>query len=73
MVEYCVNKMYLHEDRGCTLPNLYLVGDRIHVGGPMVVKLLSQVGWWLEFVSAADAGYCGTERCAHREELCPDT
>jgi hypothetical protein len=73
MVEYCVYKMYLLENRDYMLPNLYFVEDRIHVDDPMLVRLLSQVGWWLDFVSAANTGDCGTEHCALREELYPDT
>lgn len=72
MVECCENKMYSQKNRDCKLPNLYLVEDTIDVDGQMEVRILSQVAGWLDFVSAANAGDCGTEHCVHREELYPD-
>lgn len=71
MVDYCENKMYSHKNRGCMLLNLYLVEDRID-DDQMELRLLSQVAGWLDFVSAANAGDCGTEHSVHREELHPD-
>lgn len=71
MVAYCVNKMYLRKNRDCRLLNLRLVEDRIDVDDQMEIRLLSQFGGWLDFVSTANAGDCGTEHCVHREELYP--
>jgi hypothetical protein len=50
---------------------LYLVEDRFDVDDPTELRLLSQVGEWLNFVSAANAGDYDTEHRAHREGTFP--
>ena len=53
-------------------PNyLYLVEDRFDVDDPTELRLLSQVGEWLNFVSAANAGDYDTEHRAHLEGTFP--
>lgn len=69
MVDCCVNKTHLYENKDHMLWNyLCRVAERIVFDDHMTLGLLSRVEDSMNFESAENVENCGTETFAHREE-----